>query len=333
MLIQAAKKLPLVSVIIPTRNSSQTLNDCLSSLQKQSYSNYELLVPDAGSTDSTLKIAKSFGAKIYSNLSKTAEAGKALGLKKAKGEYVLLLDSDNILTNKDYLKDSINLLLGNDKIVGTEPWAFAYRNKSGYIERYCALIGANDPYAWFTKQSDKINHLDYTWPHPKLVIQDSKEFLLLKLTHKKNVPTVGANGTIFKTDFLKKYQQGNYLFDIDIVSSATQTKDIIFAKIKQDIIHTYCEASLSKFIKKQSRRIEDFYSYQNLRRTNWQVNPTSTNNLAFLVYSFSILGPIYTAIKGYKNKADVAWFFHPIACITTSMIYIYFSLKHEILKS
>ncbi len=333
MLIQVAKKLPLVSVVIATRNSDKTLYDCLSSLKKQSYTNYELLILDANSIDSTLKIAKSFDGKIYTNPLKTAEAGKALGLKKAKGEYILLLDSDNMLTSQNYLEDSINLLLANNKIVGVEPWAFTYRNKSGYIERYCALIGANDPYAWFTKHLDKINYLDHSWPHPELVIKDKKNFLLLKLTHKKTIPTIGANGTIFKTDFLNKYQQGDYLFDIDILNRAIQNHSVVFAKIKQGIIHTYCESSLTKFIKKQSRRISDFYIYQPLRKTNWETSPSSSNNLLFLLYSFTLAGPLLTALKGYLNKPDFAWFFHPIACIVTSTIYIYFSLKHEIFKS
>ena len=54
---------PLVSVIIPTYNSSRTLEKCLESIKNQTYKNIEIIVVDNNSTDNTKEIAKKFADK------------------------------------------------------------------------------------------------------------------------------------------------------------------------------------------------------------------------------------------------------------------------------
>jgi len=90
--------LPLISIIIPSRNSEATLRLCLSAIKKQTYTHIEVIIVDSYSTDKTVDIAKSYvGTKIYSY-----EGGllgsRILGIQKSKGIYVLLLDSDQILS-------------------------------------------------------------------------------------------------------------------------------------------------------------------------------------------------------------------------------------------
>jgi glycosyltransferase involved in cell wall biosynthesis len=87
---------PLVSVNIPTRNSSKTLSSCIESIKKQTYPNIEIIVIDSNSTDNTLDIAKSYSTEIISTNWKLLGA-RYLGAKASKGEYILLLDSDQIL--------------------------------------------------------------------------------------------------------------------------------------------------------------------------------------------------------------------------------------------
>lgn len=86
----------LVSVIIPTKNSGATIKVCLDSVMKQTCSNIEVIVVDAYSSDNTREISRSFGAKILKTKEKRL-AARYTGLKKSKGKYILLLDSDQIL--------------------------------------------------------------------------------------------------------------------------------------------------------------------------------------------------------------------------------------------
>jgi cellulose synthase/poly-beta-1,6-N-acetylglucosamine synthase-like glycosyltransferase len=56
---------PLVSIIIPTRNSARTLEKCLESIKHQTYSNIEVIVVDNFSDDETIEIAKKYTEKTY----------------------------------------------------------------------------------------------------------------------------------------------------------------------------------------------------------------------------------------------------------------------------
>lgn len=85
----------LVSVNIPTLNSERTLEKCLESVKNQTYPNIELIVIDSYSKDKTVEIAKKYGAKIY--YAKTLSEARKIGARKSKGEYILLLDSDQTL--------------------------------------------------------------------------------------------------------------------------------------------------------------------------------------------------------------------------------------------
>lgn len=93
MLKSVSSKKPLVSVIIPTYNSSRTLERCLQSIKDQTYSHIELIVVDNNSTDNTKEIAKKFTDKVY-NKGPERSAQRNYGVKKSKGEYVLVHDSD-----------------------------------------------------------------------------------------------------------------------------------------------------------------------------------------------------------------------------------------------
>ena len=99
---------PLVSIVIPTRNSSKTIEECLSTIQKQSYQNIETIIVDSKSTDNTREIATSRGcSKVISTDWKLLGA-RYLGGKAAVGDYILMLDSDHVLV-QDAVERSLRL--------------------------------------------------------------------------------------------------------------------------------------------------------------------------------------------------------------------------------
>jgi len=107
---------PLVSAVIPTYNSEKTLEKCLKSIRRQTYRNLEIIVVDKFSKDRTVEIAKRYGARIIYDEGERTRA-KNIGLKKAKGKYVLFVDSDMELS-KDVVEECVELAEKNNKVGG-----------------------------------------------------------------------------------------------------------------------------------------------------------------------------------------------------------------------
>jgi len=107
---------PLVSVVIPTYNSEKTLPLCLESIRRQTYRSIEIIIVDRYSRDKTVEIAEKYGAKIFQLDAERAKA-KNFGLEKARGKYVLFVDSDMELS-KDVVKKCVELAESDEKVGG-----------------------------------------------------------------------------------------------------------------------------------------------------------------------------------------------------------------------
>ncbi len=88
---------PIVSVVVPTYNSADFLEPCLKSILEQCYEKTELIVVDNNSNDNTQIIAKKYTEHVY-NKGNERSAQRNFGVQQSSGKYVLIIDSDMILT-------------------------------------------------------------------------------------------------------------------------------------------------------------------------------------------------------------------------------------------
>ena len=321
-----------ISVIIPTFNCSNFLNLCLDSIVSQEYPKdlIEILIIDGGSTDNTVEIAKNYTDKIFYNTLRTGEAGKEIGVKNAKNELIALIDSDNILTDKNWFLEMIKPFLEDNNIVGSEPLEYTYRKSDSIITRYCALTGMNDILCLFIGNYDRYCYLTGEWTEMKVTFIDKQNYLSLSfsLENINQIPTIGANGTIFRGSFFENLDIGNYLFDIDLIAwKISNPNDVVyFAKVKNSIIHLF-SGNIFTYIRKQKRRIRDYKKYRKFRKYAWfKIN--NKGIIKFIFYTVLIFPLFLQSLRGYFRKRDLAWFFHPVACIITLHIYfIYYFLS------
>ena len=108
---------PLVSVIIPAYNAANYINDCLFSIQNQTYSNLQIIVVNDGSNDNTIelvtKIAESDERIVLINQdNKGCSAAKNKGLQYFKGDFVQYIDADDMLSN-DKIENQVHALENN----------------------------------------------------------------------------------------------------------------------------------------------------------------------------------------------------------------------------
>ena len=91
---------PLVSIIMPAFNAQKYITESILSVVSQTYSEWELIVIDDGSTDGTAAIVKSFAEKdsrisyLFQNRGRQGKA-RNLGIKNSNGEYIAFLDADD----------------------------------------------------------------------------------------------------------------------------------------------------------------------------------------------------------------------------------------------
>ena len=115
------EKNPQISVIIPIYNCEKYIKECLSSLIKQTFKNFEIICINDGSNDDTLKILKKFEAKderiiIFNQNNSGPGIARNIGMKKSKGEYLIFLDSDDIF-KKTMLEELYIKIKENDSDV------------------------------------------------------------------------------------------------------------------------------------------------------------------------------------------------------------------------
>lgn len=106
---------PLISVIVPVYNTEKYLSECLDSILGQTYQNLEIILINDGSTDGSLEIIKEYEAKdkrlvVFSIENSGAGVCRNIGLDYSKGEFLIFVDSDDILS-----EELLEILIGQLK--------------------------------------------------------------------------------------------------------------------------------------------------------------------------------------------------------------------------
>lgn len=107
-----------VSIILPIYNVEKYIEQCLESINKQTYKNIEIILVDDGSPDNCGKIIdeyakKDIRVKVIHKENSGVSAARNSGLEVATGDYVCFADPDDILS-EDYIEYLLNLAIHND---------------------------------------------------------------------------------------------------------------------------------------------------------------------------------------------------------------------------
>ena len=108
---------PLISIITPTYNSEHFIQQTIDSIIRQTYKNWELILVDDASTDSTIEIINKHVSSniilIRNESNQGAGVTRNKGINVAKGEYITFLDADD-LWKPEKLETQINLMIANN---------------------------------------------------------------------------------------------------------------------------------------------------------------------------------------------------------------------------
>lgn len=148
-------KSSLISVIIPAYNAEKTIAKTINSVLAQTYADFELIVIDDGSQDTTLEIIKNISdsrLKLFSYPHQGHSAGRNRGLSHAVGEYISFIDADDLWT-PDKLEAQFQALQTHPEAAVAYSWtnfidqddrflrSGSYINVQGEV--YSRLLGTN----------------------------------------------------------------------------------------------------------------------------------------------------------------------------------------------
>lgn len=315
--------LPTIDIVIPALNAAGALSSCLSSIRAQDYPSdrVRVIVADGGSTDATRVVAARFGAVVVDNPERFSEVGKALGLRTASAELVAFIDSDNILPHEQWLRRMV-VPFADSTIVASEPIRFTYRRTDGFITRYCALLGMNDPLNLFLGTYDRESLLTGRWTG--LTVEETHRPGYRRITLSPGrLPTIGANGTLFRRAVLRNVLGSMpALYDVDVLPRLLAVHGVVhIAKVDVGIVHLYAD-SIRMFVRKQHRRVRD-YLYFRTRGTRQypQVHSMVPGIARFIAACVTVVPLLVQSWRGYRRVRDPAWWFHPLACLLTLGLY------------
>jgi glycosyltransferase involved in cell wall biosynthesis len=311
---------PSVTFVIPTLNSARTLGSCLASIREQEYpGEIEVVLVDGGSTDETLEIARRFDVdRVLDNPLETGEAGKARGVREARGEILAFVDSDNILVGREWLV-RMTAPFAEERIVSSEALRWAYTREDGYVDRYCALAGVNDPVSLFVGNYGRYSHLTGRWTGFQVSEQQADGYVRVHVDPEV-LPTMGANGYLVRAGTLRSVLRGDYLFDIDSVRELALHGFDLVARVDVPIRHLYA-SGFRDFAKKTRRRARDYLYYRRRGMRSYPWGAYRSGLVRFSVATVATVPLFLQAAAGYRAKPDRAWLFHPVACWTTLVIY------------
>ena len=200
----------LISVIMPVYNTGIFLSEAIESILQQTYKNFEFIIINDGSTDSSRSIINKF-AKRDSRIVVINQKNKGIvdslntAIGKAKGKYIARMDSDDI-SIKNRLNDQIVFLKKNKNV--------------GVVSTRVELI------------NDKGGTLDYVWPEDYKA-QTPEEIKSIMI----NTNCIAHPAVMAKTELLKKYRYSNQKNGEDYDLWLRMLSDgVIIAKIDSNLL-------------------------------------------------------------------------------------------------
>lgn len=316
---------PSITVVLPTLDSTRTLDRALESLAAQKYDGaVDVLCVDGGSTDGTRAMAERHGAVVIDNPARVEEEARALGLEAASGELVLLLDADNELPCPGWLGALAGALQLASDVVAADCLYHEWRATDPAVTRLCALIGGTDPLAVELGWADRWAwHLD-RWTGLPVEVEERDGVLLVRIDPAQP-PPLGSNGFLVRRDALLRTQYRPFVHS-DVAGDLAE-QGHRFARVRLGVVHHYA-SGLGGYARKARRRARRSVTGEPTQRRGFR--PKRARVLATAVSSVTLVLPALRAARGYRRRPDHAWALYPVLHLITTLAYASETLRSRV---
>ena len=247
----------------------------------------------------------------------TSESAKAIGIRRAKGDVIGILASDNEISERDthFLSEAY---MYASKCGAAYPAFYFYKKDDDLLNRYFSLIGGNDPLSYYMGKNDRFSYIEID------NLKDAYNKFNLGIPNK----TTGDNGYFVRKEAIVQTDLDNY-YHIDN-SVEVSERNLVNTFVFMGKIWHKTGGNIFSFFKKRykyglqhafnkNRRwhLVDFSKPQDIWRLIW-----------FVVCTVTVIQPLVLSIRGWLKIRDVAWFLHWPVCLLTLGTYTILILHH-----
>ncbi len=332
-------KHPLISIAIATFNSEKTLKATLESIKKQTYpkSQIETLIIDGGSVDKTLKIAKKYKTRLIPNPKTELIYAKYLGFYQAKGQYLIFLDSDEVLSNNKSLEIKLSAIKKIHGIRAAMLGGYKTPDYSSQINNYINEFG--DPFSFFIYRESKGDQYlipDFTKRFSKQLLYEDQDCIVIDFKNVLPLPLIElwAGGSMIDLEYAKKKftqikKNPGLLAHLFYLITA---RGGLLALSKNDFTSHDSVSSLNKYLKKLSSRVKNNIFNTDMGkggftgRDNYQTSWYKWRRYLFIGYALSLFFPILDGIYLSLSRQKKIYLLHPILTWYTLGLISYFGM-------
>jgi glycosyltransferase involved in cell wall biosynthesis len=250
------------------------------------------------------------------------ESAKAMAIARSQGKYLCMLCDDNLFVDNEIFEKVLTLFQTFPRVTGIYSRHYSLNCENNSLNRYFALMGCNDPVAFYLDKCDRKSYLDGF---------SDQVFEMVNFT--RDVPTLGENGFFYRKEILLLSDMQNY-------SHIDNAYDLIVKGYNQFIIlnedyvaHNTTDGDLVGFLKRRYRYARDLYCESKNRRWRMVSGKGDILRLAlYVLFTLSIIQPLSVSIRGFNKIRERAWFWHTPVCLGFLVMYTILAVK-QCLKS
>ena len=330
-------KYPQVSIIIATFNSQKTLPKALESIKIQNYpqDKIEILIIDGGSKDETLKIANKCGCRILKNLKVDQVYAKHLGWLNSGGKYVLFLDSDEALGNKNSIRNKVLTALNDKRIKAVISSCYGSSNTGFQLNSYINEFG--DPFSFFLYRisKDEKFFLKELMERSRIVYENSKA-AIFDFSGLSNPPFIELTSMGVLID--REYIKSNFREVFENISAHTHlfyllnSGKCLFAIMKHDPIIHRPVYSLFSYLKKINSRIKNNIYETSMGhagfigREKYQPSWYKIKKFLFILYNLLVLPVLLDSLFLSVKRRKPIYLMHVILSFYTLFAIVFYYL-------
>jgi len=320
-------KTPKISFVICTLNCRDYTKRCIESIWRQDYpkNKIEIIVVDSYSNDGTIEIARKLGAKVILTKIRGYMEGKgmpkSIGCQKAKGDFIVTIDSDNALVEKDWIKKMIYPLT-NNKNISLAIGRMAVVKSDVVVNQYLSLVGT-DPFAIYGSIDPQISL-------GNLNLKNNGRYYTYNLTP-SNLFILGGYGIMHKREALKSI--GGYHRDVDNIYLLAKKNKANIAIVKNAHLHHLIATGVSDFLRKKLKWGKFYFNDKSQREFKWNQGLFGRFGKIRFVYEvlkdLSFFPEFLVSLKMFFREKEKAWLYHAPMTFATTLAYIIAYIKSK----